>query len=514
MATTKITKILFRRGSDYDRAPTILDEGEPGWCTDTCRLFVGDGRLEGGFPVLNIRTPDNAPVHPFNNDFKFEAINDTTGTSQPASQQVLTLNHQGLSASIASSLTESLYVKHTYPGQIQDVDSSLKITDGLIVGKLAQFNTRVIVDDTLTVKSNLTGDGGASFSGDITGNNLNVNASTASSSIVVGDSVLGGDLTVAGQLSANDVIVSQLTSSTPLDIMSGGTGDQGASIASWNAAYGWGDHSVADYITRTEAPLLANDVNTMFNTWGDHRAAGYALAVDTVNTLEDARTGDNDVTGSIDFQIGAGNSSSGDILECQSRAVLRRLNTKNSLRIGDTQSQSTVVLGTGLALDNIADQTSTFDDNMVHITAPQAVKIHTFTDGNVSAANQQTMVFQNGELSVPDTISAATKNFNIPHPTKSDKRLIHGCLEGPEYGVYVRGKTSARIIELPDYWSGLVDEDSISVQLTSIGGRNCLWVDTIQDNRVMIDAEREGEVFYLIQATRKDIDELQVEKDA
>jgi hypothetical protein len=514
MATTKITKILFRRGSDYDRAPTILDEGEPGWCTDTCRLFVGDGRIEGGFPVLNIRTPDNAPVHPFNNDFKFEAINDTTGTSQPASQQVLTLNHVGLSASIANSWTDTRYIKHSHPGEIQDVNSSLKINDGLIVGQLAQFNTRVIVDDSLTVKGNLSGGGSAKFSGDITGNNLNINASTASSSIVIGDSSLGGDLTVVGQLSANDVIVSQLTSNTPVDVPSGGTGDNGSSVTNWNTAYSWGDHSGADYITRTEAPLLAADVTEMYNTWGDHRGAGYALATDAVNTLEDARGGDNDITGSIDFHVGAGNSTSGDIIECQSRAVLRRLNTKNSLRIGDTQSQSTVVLGTGLALDNITDQSSTFDDNMVHITAPQAVKIHTFTDGNVSAANQQTMVFQNGELSVPDTISAATKNFNIKHPTKSDKRLIHGCLEGPEYGVYVRGKTSTRIIELPDYWPGLVDENSISVQLTPVGGKNCLWVSSIQDNQVMIDAESEGEVFYLIQATRKDIDELQVEKDA
>lgn len=526
MATTKITKILFRRGSDYDRAPTILDEGEPGWCTDTCRLFVGDGRLEGGFPVLNIRTPDNAPVHTFNNDFKFEPINDTTGTSQPASQQVLTLNHQGLSASIASTWTDSRYIKHELPGGIQDVDSSLKINDGLIVGQLAQFDSRVKIDRTLTVKENLSGGGDGKFTGDITGNNLTVDSSTANSSNVTGDSVLGGnltaggdlsvggDLTIAGQLSANDVIVSQLTSSTPVDIASGGTGDQGSSVVSWNAAYGWGDHSIADYITRTEAPLLANDVNTMFNTWGDHRGAGYALAADTVNTLEDVRSGDNDAAGSIDFKIGAGNSTDGDIVECQSRAVLRRLNTKNSLRIGDTQAQSTIVLGTGLALDNITDQSSTFDDNMVHVTAPQAVKIHTFTDGNVTAANQHTMVFQNGELSVPDTISAATKNFNIQHPTKSDKRLIHGCLEGPEYGVYVRGKTSSKIIELPDYWTGLVNGDSISVQLTSAGGKNCLWVDSIQDNKVMIDAEHEGEVYYFIQATRKDIDELQVEKDA
>ena len=33
---------------------------------------------------------------------------------------------------------------------------------------------------------------------------------------------------------------------------------------------------------------------------------------------------------------------------------------------------------------------------------------------------------------------AASKLFDIPHPTKEKKRLVHACLEGPENGVYVR----------------------------------------------------------------------------
>ena len=35
--------------------------------------------------------------------------------------------------------------------------------------------------------------------------------------------------------------------------------------------------------------------------------------------------------------------------------------------------------------------------------------------------------------------SAQSKAFNIPHPTRENRRLVHGCLEGPEYGVYTRG---------------------------------------------------------------------------
>lgn len=110
MAKTTITKILFRRGSDYDRTPTVLDEGEPGWTTDTCRLYVGDGRLTGGFPVVNIRTPSNATVHKHNNDLIYEPLNDITGTTQPPTQEVLSINHPGLSASLTRDWMDDRFV--------------------------------------------------------------------------------------------------------------------------------------------------------------------------------------------------------------------------------------------------------------------------------------------------------------------------------------------------------------------------------------------------------------------
>ena len=64
----------------------------------------------------------------------------------------------------------------------------------------------------------------------------------------------------------------------------------------------------------------------------------------------------------------------------------------------------------------------------------------------------------------------AKKNFDIPHPTKKDHRLRHVCVEGPTADVYIRGKlTDSNVINLPDYWKDLVDEDSITVQLQPIG---------------------------------------------
>ena len=79
-------------------------------------------------------------------------------------------------------------------------------------------------------------------------------------------------------------------------------------------------------------------------------------------------------------------------------------------------------------------------------------------------------------------LSATTKSFNIPHPLHEDKRLVYGCLEGPEYGMYARGTgvigdgEEKRMIgiELPDYWFKMVGKD-YTISLTPHGNYN-VWI--------------------------------------
>ena len=115
------------------------------------------------------------------------------------------------------------------------------------------------------------------------------------------------------------------------------------------------------------------------------------------------------------------------------------------------------------------------------------------------------------------TFCAASKLFDIPHPTKEKKRLVHACLEGPENGVYVRGRlTDKNVIELPDYWRGLVDPASITVNLTQIGSSQDLIVDKIEwGSRIVIRSGSASNIdcYYTVNATRKDIASLEVEQD-
>lgn len=121
------------------------------------------------------------------------------------------------------------------------------------------------------------------------------------------------------------------------------------------------------------------------------------------------------------------------------------------------------------------------------------------------------VVNKNGNVDITGTLTATAKSFDIPHPTKTDMRLRYGSLEGPENGVYVRGRTTENVIELPDYWAGLVDHDSITVHVTPIGKSQNIWVKKIEDYKVHLRAVDGVDCFYTIYGERKDTDKLTVE---
>ena len=78
-------------------------------------------------------------------------------------------------------------------------------------------------------------------------------------------------------------------------------------------------------------------------------------------------------------------------------------------------------------------------------------------------------------------IAVSKKPFDILHPTKEGHRLRYVSLEGPSAEVYVRGKLKGdHIIHLPDYWKGLVDPETITVQLTPIGCRQSLYYEEVE----------------------------------
>jgi hypothetical protein len=103
------------------------------------------------------------------------------------------------------------------------------------------------------------------------------------------------------------------------------------------------------------------------------------------------------------------------------------------------------------------------------------------------------------------------KNFDIPHPTKEGWRLTHTCVEGPEAAVYVRGRVKNKNeIELPEYWTNLVDPTSITVSLTPIGSHQNVIIKRIGENKVFLQSNGGMPIdcFYHIFAERADTEKL------
>ena len=107
------------------------------------------------------------------------------------------------------------------------------------------------------------------------------------------------------------------------------------------------------------------------------------------------------------------------------------------------------------------------------------------------------------------------KPFDIKHPTKGDgHRLRYACIEGPEVGVYCRGrlKNDTEIV-LPNYWKDLVHVDSISVQLQPIGAHQDIIVKRWDEEKIYLQAKPGFPIncFYHVYGERKDINPLIVE---
>jgi hypothetical protein len=66
----------------------------------------------------------------------------------------------------------------------------------------------------------------------------------------------------------------------------------------------------------------------------------------------------------------------------------------------------------------------------------------------------------------------AVKTFVIDHPIKQDNYLVHACAEGPTSDVFYRGtgqlQNGVTVIELPDYFESLTEEEGRTVMITPI----------------------------------------------
>jgi len=97
-------------------------------------------------------------------------------------------------------------------------------------------------------------------------------------------------------------------------------------------------------------------------------------------------------------------------------------------------------------------------------------------------------------------------SFDIKHPKEKGKRIRHIVAEGPEPGIYIRGRLKdTNVIELPEYWDGLIDPETITVTLTQIAYSQDLIVDKIEWGKTIYIKSGSGaniNCFYEVWAAR------------
>ena len=152
-------------------------------------------------------------------------------------------------------------------------------------------------------------------------------------------------------------------------------------------------------------------------------------------------------------------------------------------------------------------------------TGPDAIVVEgdMFVSGAVDCGNKGKLAARFGAA------DARPKPFDLVHPTKGEgHRLRYACIEGPEVGVYFRGRLKeSNVIELPYYWKDLVHEDSITVQLQPIGSNQNLVIQEFNNEFIVIAEDSTNtdlitdlstiDCFYHVYGERKDINPLIVE---
>ena len=111
--------------------------------------------------------------------------------------------------------------------------------------------------------------------------------------------------------------------------------------------------------------------------------------------------------------------------------------------------------------------------------------------------------------SVTGPTGPAGKTFIIEHPTNENKYLVHACLEGPEAGVYYRGKgeiTNNESVEvaLPHYVDKFAYD--FTVQVTPIYGNKIVTLNAseVENNTFRVYGEN-AKFHWVVYGSRQEV---------
>jgi hypothetical protein len=172
---------------------------------------------------------------------------------------------------------------------------------------------------------------------------------------------------------------------------------------------------------------------------------------------------------------------------------------------------TSVSANNSLIFGDVSDSEVTFNGNVSSSGHVSASNVDATNGGTGSFGSMVVTDKVQGNLTIDGILFATRKSFLINTPDGG--KLEYGALEGQQNDVFFRGELKGdNVIHLPKEWEWLVDENTITVQLTSIGKHQELFVKEIKDNKIFIDingmfkTKENIHCYHIIHATRKDVE--------
>jgi hypothetical protein len=481
-----------------------------------------------GTEVMRINSAQNVGIGETSTmvaDYKLQVRNDNNGESNPllisnrdtsvSTAQNVTLNF-GLSRDSGAFKPQAGRIRVGREGNTWDADDAN-------IDSYMDFS--VYQSNALSTKLTIASDGLATFAGDIATPGIQMGSGVANDIQADGKTAYIGSAIFGDSAASN-------TPLAPVHIK--GTGAPALRIEDLDNS-----NQVYDFISNEGVGLSIVDQTSSITPLAFAHTTGNAtFAADVIVTGDLFVTGTstsvnvedlNVEQGEITLNFGAGDTSAAangagiriqDAVDASTDATILWNTTSDTFEFSHGISGLTLanggITGTNFNIEGV---------NQLTIADPgEGIVFSGGTSGDMSLAivddasdnilrySGTNAVFDvQGDITASGTLTATSKSFDIEHPTKEGMRLRYGSLEGPENGVYVRGRVDGeQVIQLPDYWLGLVHEDTITVNLTSIGPGS-VWVESIENNTITVGGSEK--FFYHVFAERKDIEKLTVEYD-
>jgi hypothetical protein len=186
----------------------------------------------------------------------------------------------------------------------------------------------------------------------------------------------------------------------------------------------------------------------------------------------------------------------------------------NSIAIGNCAGKINQDCNT-IILNATGNELNTVTNNSFYVAPIRKVDVdyhrnYCSNDTHSSHNSNQKYNLLNYNTDTKEITYTDTKTFVIEHPINTNKYLVHGCLEGPEGGVYYRGKGEivnnvSVDIALPSYVKSLARE--FTVQITPIySGQKIeqLYTSDVENNQFTVYGNN-TKFFWLVHGKRCDI---------